>query len=205
MRPNPSTRLILASGSVTRRAMLQAAGVEFDVVPADVDEPALRDDLVAAKHDVTPTEIAEALAAAKARDVSRKHPGADVIGSDQVLDLDGEIFAKPDNQAAVRTTLQKLSGKTHALHSAVAIARADQIIWSASDTVRLTMRTLSPSFIDNYIARLSETARYSLGAYQIEGLGIQLFEQIDGDHFTILGMPLLPLLRQLRTQGALAA
>ncbi len=198
-------RLILASGSATRRDMLRAAGVSFDIVPADVDEPALRQDLVAGNPQVTPAAIAAALAAAKARDVSRRYPQAVVIGSDQVLDLDGEIFAKPHDIAGVRATLQHLSGRTHALHAAVALARGDDVVWTANDTARLTMRPLSPQFVDGYIARVGEQACQSVGAYQIEGLGIQLFARIEGDHFTILGLPLLPLLQELRAQGVLAA
>ncbi|MDO9382260.1 MAG: Maf family protein [Hyphomicrobiaceae bacterium] len=196
-------QLILASGSTTRRAMLAAAGVMFDVVPADVDEPALRSALATENPDVTPAEIAQALAAAKSKDVSRRYPGAIVIGSDQILECDGEIFSKPGDASAVRTTLEKLSDRTHSLHAAVALSCAGKVSWAACDTARLTMRCLSPAFIDDYVARTGEAVLGSVGAYQIEGLGIQLFEQIDGNHFTILGMPLLPLLSELRAQGEL--
>lgn len=196
--------LILASGSSTRRAMLAAAGVAFEVVPADVDEPALRSAFRQQHPRATSMNIAEMLAAAKAQDVGRRHPQALVIGSDQVLDLDGEIFAKPHDAAGVRTTLQRLSGRTHALHAAVALARGEDVAWSANDTATLTMRALSPAFIDGYVDRAGAAVCQSVGAYQIEGLGIQLFKRIDGDHFTILGMPLLPLLQELRAQGVLA-
>lgn len=204
MTSRPSARLILASGSATRRAMLQAAGIVFDVVPADVDEPAVRHALLAENSNATPVEIAQALAAAKSKDVSRRNPGAIVIGSDQVLDCDGEIFSKPDGIAGVRATLEKLSNRTHSLHAAVALSCAGRVTWAACDSARLTMRRLSPSFIDGYVARTGGSVCQSVGAYQIEGYGIQLFDRVDGDHFTILGMPLLPLLGELRAKGALA-
>lgn len=200
-----AARLILASGSATRREMLRAAGVSFDIMPAEIDEPALRDALVADNPHVTPTAVAAALAAAKARDVGRRQPQALVIGSDQVLELDGEIFAKPQDAAGVRATLQRLSGRTHALHAAVALARGDDVVWSANDTATLTMRPLSSALIESYIEGVGAAVCQSVGAYQIEGRGIQLFSRIDGDHFTILGMPLLPLLQELRAQGVLAA
>jgi len=196
-------RLILASGSATRRAMLLAAGVTFDVVPADVDEPAVRYQLVAENAGVTPAELAQALAAAKSKEVSRRYPGAIVIGSDQVLECDGEIFSKPGDASGVRTTLEKLTDRTHSLHAAVALSSSGRVGWAACDTARLTMRRLSPAFIDDYVARTGEAVLGSVGAYQIEGLGVQLFDHIEGNHFTILGMPLLPLLSELRAQGEL--
>jgi septum formation protein len=196
-------QLILASGSATRRAMLHAAGIAFDVVPADVDEPTVRRELIAGNAGVTPSEIAQALAAAKSKDVSRRYPGALVIGSDQVLECDGEMFSKPGGASGVRMTLEKLSDRTHSLHAAVALSSAGQVDWAACDTARLTMRRLSPAFIDDYVARTGEAVLGSVGAYQIEGLGVQLFDHIEGNHFTILGMPLLPLLSELRAQGEL--
>lgn len=199
------TRVVLASGSATRRDMLRAAGVAFDVVPARVDEPALRAELLAHDAHMAPAAIALELADAKAREVSRREPDAHVIGSDQVLDLDGEIFAKPGSVDGVRETLHKLSGKTHALHSAVTLARNGKVIWRTCETARLIMRQLSSSFIDDYVDAVGAAVCASVGAYQIEGRGIQLFDRIDGDHFTILGMPLLALLHQLRAEGVLAA
>lgn len=199
------TRVMLASGSATRRDMLRAAGVVFDVVPARVDEPALRAELLARDAHMAPAAVALELADAKAREVSRREPDAHVIGSDQVLDFDGEIFAKPGSVDGVRETLHKLSGKTHALHSAVSLARNDKVIWRTCETARLTMRQLSSSFIDGYVDAVGAAVCASVGAYQIEGPGIQLFDRIDGDHFTILGMPLLALLHQLRAEGVLAA
>lgn len=197
--------LILGSGSATRRKMLRNAGISFEVTAADVDEAILRDELTANDPQITPADIATALAAAKALAVSRRHPDGLVIGSDQVLDLDGEILTKPQDAAGVRTTLQKLSGKTHALHAAVALALGGTIVWSNLDTARLTMRPLSAQFIEGYVARVGEQVCQSVGAYQIEDLGIQLFQRIDGDHFTILGMPFLPLLSELRERGVIPA
>ena len=197
--------IILASGSTTRRAMLEAAGVTFDVIPADVDEPALRSAFTQQHPQAMSKNIAEMLAAAKALSVSLSEPESLVIGSDQVLDIDGELLSKPGDDAGVRATLQKLSGKTHALYAAVMLARGGQLLWTASDTAQLTVRSLSQAFIDDYITHAGSGVRSSVGAYQIEGFGIQLFDRIDGDHFTILGMPLLPLLAELRSQGAIAA
>lgn len=197
--------LILASGSATRRTMLRAAGVDLEVLSASIDEAEARRQLVANKASITPVEIAEELAVAKAEDVSRLRRDAFVIGSDQVLELDGEILTKPTDIAGVYATLEKLNGKTHALHSAVALARGGATVWSICDTARLTMRTLSPDFVDAYVARVGEAVCQSVGAYQIEDFGIQLFERIKGDHFTILGMPLLPLLNELRARGVVAA
>lgn len=200
-----ATRLVLASGSATRRDMLRAAGVVFDIVPSAVDEPALRTELFARDANMPPAAVARELAEAKAREVSRREPEASVIGSDQVLELDGEILVKPATSEGVRDTLRRLSGRTHVLHAAVAFVRNDSVVWRAVDSARLTMRQLSPSFIEDYLSRTGEAAYASVGAYQVEGLGIQLFDRIDGDHFTILGMPLLPLLHQLRADGVLPA
>lgn len=189
--------LILGSGSATRRQMLRAAGLTFDVVPATIDEAALRHELTSSGG-VTPAEIAEALARAKASDVSDRNSGSFVVGSDQVLDCAGEIFAKPRDDDGVRSTLRALSGKTHTLHSAVAIARDGRVLWSVCDAAHLTMRQLSDSVIESYVRLAGRDVRDSVGAYQIEGLGVQLFSSVEGNHFTILGMPLLPLLQALR-------
>lgn len=198
-------RLILASGSSARRAMLAAAGVSFEVMAADVDEPALREGFTQQHPNATAINIAEMLSAAKALSVSLANPKPLVIGSDQVLEIENELLSKPGDAAGVRATLQKLSGKTHALHAAVTLAQGGRLLWTASDTARLTMRQLSPAFIDDYTARAGSSVQACVGAYQIEGLGIQLFDKIDGNHFTILGMPLLPLLAQLRAKDMLAA
>lgn len=200
-----ATAVILASGSAARRAMLQAAGVVFDVMPATIDEEHLRQALVADNADIGPVEIAAELAAAKAAAVSQQQRDALVIGSDQVLDIEGDLLTKPGDAAGVRASLERLSGRTHALHSAVALAQNGIVLWSSSDTARLTMRPLTAAAIERYVDAAGDGVHQCVGAYQIEGLGIQLFDRIEGDHFTILGMPLLPLLAQLRTRGAIAA
>jgi septum formation protein len=204
--PELSRRLILASGSEARQRMLRAAGVTFDVKTADIDEAALRDEMTSKSSvQVTSGEIAEALAAAKAREVSARFPDVLVIGSDQVLDVDGELFSKPGDEAGVRSTLRRLSGRPHVLHSAVTLARDGQILWSACETATLAMRPLSPAFIDAYVREAGASVHHCVGAYQLEGLGGQLFDHVAGSHFTVLGMPLLPLLEALRQHGVLAS
>ena len=197
-------RLILASGSATRRKMLEAAGIVFDVVPADVDEDAHK---LALESDVngSPQRTAAVLARLKAEEVSRRHLDALVIGADQVLALGREIFSKPADLEGARASLARLSGRQHQLHSVVSLARGGTQIWSHTDTATLTMRNLSAAFLDEYLRRAGEGICHSVGAYEIEGLGIQLFERIEGDYFTILGLPLLALLAELRNRGAVAA
>ena len=194
-------RLILASGSATRATLLKNAGVTFATEPSRVDERALEAPLVA--NGRSPGEIAVALAEAKAIDVSRRQSGTLVIGADQTLDLVGERFTKPANNAEAREQLSRLSAKTHQLHSAVAIAEDGTVLWRHLDSASLTMRALAPAEIDAYLAAAGEHVTASVGGYQVEGLGIRLFEKIEGDHFTILGLPLIPLLDYLRTRGAL--
>ena len=195
-------RVILASGSAARRQMLAAAGLSFDVIPSEVDEGALRYELDVELliHDGFPQQVAQVLAEAKAVDVSRRHPGALVIGADQVLRLAGSngVFTKPCSRTAARTQLRQLSGKTHLLHSAVVLALDGKVVWHELASSAMTMRDVSDAFIDDYLTRASDTVCTSVGAYQLEGLGIQLFEKIEGDYFTILGLPLLPLLAELR-------
>ena len=197
--------LVLASASHTRRQMLAAAGLAFRVVPADVDEDALRRVLADHDHHGTPSRMAEELARAKAEEVSRRCPDALVIGADQILALGREVFTKPSDLAAAGDALRRLSGQTHKLHSAVALARGGARIWRHVGTAGLTMRRLSDDFIADYLARAGERVCASVGAYELEGLGIQLFDHIDGDYFTILGLPLPPLLAELRRQGELRA
>ena len=198
------TDLILASGSQTRRKLLEAAGVGFRVVPADVDEDAIRASLADGQQGnsgISPIGMAERLASAKAEEVSRRFPHALVVGGDQILALGEEIFTKPADLAAAATALRRLAGRTHALHSAIALATGGATVWRHVDTARLTMRQLSEAAIDGYLRRAGEQVCASVGAYEIEGLGIQLFDAIDGDYFTILGLPLLPLLHELRRQA----
>jgi septum formation protein len=199
------TQIILASTSRARREMLAAAGVPFTVEAAEVDEPAIRAKLLAEKVRPTPPQIAEALARAKAEDVSRRHNGALVIGGDQVLALGGELLTKAKSEAAARATLERLKGRVHELHSAVALASGGKVLWSHTGTARLKMRDFSEEFLDDYVTRAGERIQQSVGAYELEGLGVQLFETIEGDYFTILGLPLLPLLAELRAQGIIPA
>jgi septum formation protein len=194
------TGIVLASTSKARIAMLSAAAVDFVAMPASIDERVVEAPLVAAG--ATPTAIAEALAEAKAVAASEQMPGAVVIGADQTLDLDGECLTKPATMAAARAQLTRLSNRTHALPTAVAVARNGQVVWRHRETPRLTMRPLSAAHIDSYLARVGEAVLASVGAYHVEGPGIRLFERIEGDYFAILGLPLLPLLRWLRQQGA---
>lgn len=193
--------IILASGSATRRAMLDRAGVPFTVETAAVDEAAVK---AAMKEETSnPARVAEVLAELKATRVSARNPGALVVGADQMLDCDGAWFDKPETPAAAAAQLMALRGKTHRLTSAVVAVRDSRRLWHHTDTARLTMRAFSEAFLADYLARLGEAATASVGAYQIEGLGAQLFLAVEGDHFTILGLPLLPLLDFLRENGAL--
>ena len=177
----------------------------FEVLTADVDEPALRAELRAGNAAIEPREVAAALARAKAEEVSRRQPEALVIGADQILELDGEIFAKPVDKPAAREQLLRLSGRTHELHSAVALALGGAVAWSETSTARLTVRPLGTVFLDHYLASAGERVLASVGGYELEGLGVHLFERVEGDYFTILGLPLLPLLAELRRRGAIAA
>jgi nucleoside triphosphate pyrophosphatase len=192
--------LILASSSKVRARLLEAAGLAFTVQPPGLDEHIMRHGSTGA---LGPQDIAEVLARAKAEAVSGLVPQAFVIGADQVLDFGGRILAKPDTMEAARKELLDLSGKSHTLHSAVALASKGGTVWAHSESSTLTMRKLSPQFIGRYLAAAGEEVLSSVGAYQLEGLGIQLFEKIDGDYFSILGLPLLPLLDALRREGAI--
>lgn len=195
--------IVLASTSRARRELLAAAGVAFTVEAADVDEPAVRAKLGSGRR-VEPRHVAEVLAAAKAEDVGGKRPGSLVIGADQVLALGDELLSKAPTLEAARTTLRKLRGRTHELHSAVAFAQKGKVAWAHVATARLTMRDFSDAFLDDYLKRAGDSVGQSVGAYELEGLGVQLFERIEGDYFTILGLPLLPVLAELRARGVLA-
>jgi septum formation protein len=200
-----SRPLILASGSPYRRKMLEAAGLAFRVVPADVDEVALKRSLAAQTPKPAPAAIADALARAKAQSVSVRHAGATVIGADQVLEHAGELLDKPGDLAAARAQLERLRGKSHRLISAVVVAEAGQVLWTHVDEAVLTMRPFTPEFLDRYLAEAGPDLCRIVGAYEIEGLGIQLFERVEGDHFTIIGLPLVPLLAELRSRGVIDA
>jgi septum formation protein len=191
--------LVLASRSASRRAMLAAAGLPIDVTVPDLDERAVE----AAAGPLAPAKVAMLLAREKAKAIARDKPGRLVIGADQTLALGPRRFDKPGDVAAARTQLEALSGRTHQLHSAVAIVRDEEILLDAVDTASLTMRPLSPTFLDVYLAAAGPAVLESVGGYQLEKLGIHLFARIEGDHFTILGLPLLPLIAFLRKAGCL--
>jgi septum formation protein len=195
--------LVLASKSTARQVLLKAAAIPFEVIAADIDERAVEAPLRAKAAPAT--AIAAHLARAKALDISGRVASRLVIGADQVLALGDEIFAKPGSQGAARAQLAKLSGRTHALQSAVCVARDGTVLFEAISTANMTCRVLSPDFIDSYIAAAVDAVLTSVGAYQVEGLGVHLFDKIDGDQATILGLPLLPLLAFLREEGSLAA
>jgi septum formation protein len=196
-------RLVLASGSATRRGLLKAAAVDVAVHPADVDEAAIRDSLLASRENVSHESIAQVLADEKAKAVSNAESGALVIGADQVLSFEGRLFEKPKSLADAREHLLALRGQTHHLHSATALAENGNVVWQDVTTARLTMRNFSEAALDAYLARVGDVVLTSVGAYQIEGPAVQLFDSIDGDHSTILGLPLLPLLKELRRREVL--
>ena len=194
--------LILASGSKSRARILEAAGLAFIVEPPGLDEAVMRQ-AVSGERSLSPHDVAEVLARAKAEAVSDLARQAYVIGGDQVLALGETVFSKPDSMEAARRQLLDLRGKTHTLHTAVAVATNGETIWAETTIATLTMRKLSPEFIGRYLAAAGDEVLNSVGAYQLELLGVQLFEKIDGDYFSILGLPLIPLLDTLRREGVI--
>jgi septum formation protein len=193
--------LLLASASVFRRKLLEAAGVAFRVVPAHVDEAKIKARLASK---VGPAALAEALAAAKAEAVSARFPDSLVIGADQVLALGAHIVDKPRDLAEARTQLEHLRGRTHGLFTAAVLAENGRTVWRTGDSATLTMRQFTGEFVDGYLAQSGDALCQMAGSYDIEGRGIQLFERVEGDHFTIIGLPLLPLLAELRARGVIA-
>jgi septum formation protein len=189
--------LILASKSASRRAMLEAAGIAFDAVPADVDERALESEFIGA----TPDMIALGLAKAKALAISRDHPGRLVLGSDSLVEVAGRRFDKPATRADAEAHLRFFTGKTMQLHSAAALARDGQVIWSHAALAKLRVIELSEDFIKRYLDEEWPAVAGCVGVFRIEGRGVQLFQSIEGDHFTVLGMPLLAVLGALREFG----
>lgn len=196
-----SAGLILASKSASRRAMLDAAGVVYDSIPAAIDERALEAGLAGASA----AEIAEALAVAKAAAVAAAHPEALVLGSDSLVVVEGRRFDKPASLEEAREHLRFFSGKVMHLHSGAALVRGNTCEWSHSALAQLHVRELSEDFIAQYLAAEWPEVSHTVGVFRIEALGVQLFQQIKGDHFTILGMPLLPVLGALREAGVLGA
>ncbi len=190
--------LILASGSAIRATILRNAGLDFEIIRPSVDEEALKAGLRAAG--LCPRDQADALAEAKALSVSQRRPGF-VIGADQILEFEGEAFNKPGSRAQARANLAHLRGKTHVLQGAVCVAQDGAVLWRHVEASRLVMRDFSDAFLDSYLAQAGEGTLASVGAYQLEGLGVQLFAKIEGDYFAILGLPLLPLLAFLREHG----
>jgi septum formation protein len=191
--------LVLASRSAIRRTLLETAGVPIEICPADIDERGIEGKAPLQ----TPVAVAALLAREKAAVIVRTMRGRLVLGADQVLSLNGERFSKPADRAAARAQLAKLSGQTHELCSAIAFARDEAVLFEHVGVARLTMRAFSERFLDDYLDAVGDAATASVGAYQLEGLGIQLFERIDGDYFTVLGLPLITALDFLRRHGCL--
>lgn len=198
-----TARLILASASKTRRALLTAAGVAVEVIPADIDEAALRGDLLAEDDEIERPLISETLARAKATSVSDEYPDALVIGADQILAFNEFVLEKPGSVTEARACLMRLRGQKHRLHSSIALAEDGNVVWAHTATATLTMRNFSEAALDAYLEVAGDHVLTSVGAYEIEGPAIQLFESIEGDYTTILGLPLLPLLAELRARKAL--
>lgn len=191
---------ILASQSTARKALLVNAGFSVETIPADIDERAIQ----VASGFTDASAIAALLANEKAKHVSAQHPGRYVIGADQTLALGDKLFSKPENRAAAAAQIALLAGKTHALHSAVSVALDNQILFADVTLALMTMRKLSATGIEAYLDAAGEAVTASVGAYQLESAGVHLFSRIEGDHFTILGLPLLPLLAFFRSRDLLA-
>ena len=193
--------LMLASRSTVRRTLLEAAGVPVEICPADIDERGLES---AAMAQSAGGAVAALLAREKASVIAGRNRGRLILGADQTLSLDGRRFAKPADRMAARAQLRALSGRAHELYSAIAFVQDGTVLFEYVGVARLTMRTVSDRFLDDYLDAVGDAATASVGAYQLEGLGIQLFERLDGDYFTVLGLPLLTALDFLRRHGCLA-
>lgn len=196
-----NSNIILASKSMHRKMLMQNAGLVFDTASADIDERAI--EMAVENTGVTPKELALILANAKALDVSQKNTDQYVIGSDQTMSMQDQSFHKPKGMEEARRRLLQLSGKTHELNSAVVIVKNGEALWQHVSTAELTMRELTPEFIGRHLAQAGDDIITSVGAYQLEKEGVQLFEKIEGDFFTIVGLPMLPLLRELRNLGVI--
>lgn len=196
-----ATPLVLASRSRARQKLLAAAGIPLEIDPPDLDERALEAHAPAP----TPEAIAQHLAREKAKAAAARHPGRLTLGADQTLAFGSQRFVKPADQAAARVQLEALRGRSHELYSAFAFVHDGSVLFEHVSVARLTMRAFSDDFLDSYLEGAGTTATESVGAYQLEGLGSQLFERVDGDYFTVLGLPLLEALDFLRRQGCLGS
>lgn len=198
--PDP---LLLASTSLTRRALLEAAAIPIETAAPHVDEPAIAASLLTEGH--TPPEIATALAHAKSEAVARRFPDRLILAADQMLEFDGRLLFKPGSRAEAALRLGELRGRTHRLHSAAVLRQGETLLWAGLAVACLSMRAFGDPFLAAYLSLEGDAVLASVGAYRIEGPGLHLFEAISGDHATILGLPLLPVLHALRDCGALAA
>lgn len=197
------TKLILSSASAVRRKLLEDAGLEFEAVDSQADEDAIKQGF--ATGDLTPDEATDALALKlaeeKALAVSARFPAAFVIGADQILSCGGKRYDKPKSMGEARANLMEFRGRPHILHSGLVLAKEGRILWRHSARATLTMREFSDAYLDHYLGEVGSMVMKSVGCYQLEGPGVQLFEKIEGDYFSILGLPMLPLLAELRAQG----
>ncbi len=189
--------LVLASKSDIRGKILAAAGLRFEIRPANIDERSVENEAAP----LSPAAAAQVLARKKAESIAATMPGRPVLGADQTLACGNQRFTKPADRAAATAQLRMLRGRTHELHSAVALVRDGKVLFECLETARLTMRDISDRFIDNYLDMIGDAALASVGAYQLESVGVHLFDRVEGDYFTILGLPLLPLLRFLRRES----
>ncbi|HUS98410.1 MAG TPA: Maf family protein [Hyphomicrobiaceae bacterium] len=197
-------QLVLASASPVRRLLLENAGIGCAVVPSGIDEGAIREALAGGGAELDPGDVAEVLARAKAEDVSTRNSGSVVVAADQVLAMDGKIYEKPRSDDEARSQLLELRGRTHTLYSAVVLASDGHVDWCHVGEAQVALRQFSATFLGRYLASVGPDVRLSVGCYQLEARGVQLIETVAGDYFTVLGLPMLPLLEELRRREVLA-